>query len=226
MKKFSLLTFILSLVMVFNVTAFASSTMTFEQAKEYLQNYHETRENDFGEIYTVQYIFDSEEDLNKAAIFIVENGLDEFNNALDKEIAEYVKNEETSTLVQPRTAFPSNSYETVSGDGTHQVEVVAGGLASFDTLGTLDYRVELGYRVTVRNGKFVSISSISFDVPYVGQGGSWGELSLPSYCTDYNCGVTANYVISKSVDLGIGDFGITIKTETDKEYLSLETSIE
>ena len=81
------------------------------------------------------------------------------------------------------------------------------------------------YRVTVSNGKFTDLSSISFDIPYISAAGSWGSTSFPSYCNNTNYGVTANYLITKTVEIGIGDFSFEIKSETDNEIFALLTSL-
>ena len=225
MKK--LLSIVLSLVLVFSLssTAFASeASMTVDEAKSYLENYYVTKVNSAGKEYTVQYIFSSEDDLNSAAQYIADNGLDAFNAALDVAIEEAVSNE-TPAVPRPRTTTPRTAYETVSGNGNHYVSAEAYGLASFDSLGTVEYLVELGYRVTVTNGKFTNLTSISFDIPYVSAAGSWGNTRFPSYYTDTSAGVTANYDITKTVEIGIGDFSFEIKSETDNEIFALLTSI-
>ena len=72
----------------------------------------------------------------------------------------------------------------------------------------------------------VNISkAISFDIPSVSGGGSWGNARFPSHCTATNCGVSANYDIVKSVEVGVEDFSIVIKSETDNEVFSLLTSL-
>lgn len=225
MKKVLTLLLSLSLIFSFSVTASAASPMTFDEAKSYLQNYSVTKENSLGKGYTTQYVFDSEEDLNKAAAYIAENGLDAFNESLEAAIATAVANEPQRTLIMPRTTDPTTVFKTVSSDGNHYLSGEAYGLASFDTLGTVEYLVELGYRVTVSNGKFTDLTSISFDIPAISAAGSWGDTSFPSHCLDYNCGVTANYVITKTVEIGIGDFSFEIKAETDNEIFALLTSI-
>lgn len=49
----------------------------------------------------------------------------------------------------------------------------ASGLASFEQIGTLEYIVELGYTVDVSNGKFTGLTNIHFDIPYIGNSGSF-----------------------------------------------------
>lgn len=101
MKKVLTLLLSLSLIFSFSVTASAASPMTFDEAKSYLQNYSVTKENSLGKGYTTQYVFDSEEDLNKAAAYIAENGLDAFNESLEAAIATAVANEPQRTLIMP-----------------------------------------------------------------------------------------------------------------------------
>lgn len=228
LKKFVSMALAAVMAMGMSATVSASSpssSMTLDEAKEYLTSYNVTKTNAAGKEYTTQYIFDNENDLNKAAAYIVEYGLDDFNSALDEAIAESVSSETQLPIVLPRTTTPSTAYETVSGNGNHYVSAEAYGLASFDTLGTVEYLVELGYRVTVSNGKFTNLSSISFDIPYISAAGSWGNTRFPSYCQDTSCGVTANYDITKTVEVGVGDFSFEIKAETDNEIFALLTSI-
>ncbi|EOD00461.1 hypothetical protein [Caldisalinibacter kiritimatiensis] len=224
MKKF--LSLILSFVMLFtlSISAFAAEPqMTVDEAREYLQSYYVTKENSVGKEYSIQYIFNSDEDLEKAAIYLSENGLSAFNATVDTAIEEVVSKEPKSP--QTRSTTPTTGYATVSGDGNHYVSSEAYGLASFDSLGTVEYLVELGYSVTVSNGVFTDLTSISFDIPYISAAGSWGNTRFPSYCTDTSAGVTANYDITKSVEIGVGDFSFVIKTETDNEIFALLTSI-
>lgn len=222
------LSFFLVLTFVFSMstTAFASErSMTVEEATEYLENYYVTKENSAGETYTTQYIFSSEEDLNNAALYIAENGLAAFNAALDTAIEEAVSNE-PPTAPRPFTTTPTTAYATVSGNGTHYVSAEAYGLANFDTLGTVEYLVELGYRVTLTDGTLSNVTSISFDIPYISAAGSWGDTSFPSYASGSHAGVTANYTITKSLEIGIDDFSFVIKSETDFEIFALLTSAE
>ena len=205
--------------MLCNTNVFASS-MTFEEAKNYLQNYEATKVNELGKEYTIKYIFKSEEDLNKTASYISENGLTKFNTTMEEKIAEAVKNE-SNELPQTRSTDPIGVYRTVSGNGPHSVSGISYGLASFGNLGTVEYQVHLGYIVTVQNGRMTSVSNISFDIPYISAMGSWGDTSFPSYCNSTICGVTANYTITKT--LFIEDIGIA--AETDFETFSLITNL-
>lgn len=220
----------LAMVMItgLSMTAFAdsSTTMTFDEAKEYLRTYNVTQTNSMGKEYTTQYIFKSEQDLNEAAEYIVDNGLDAFNAAITEAITDTVSKEPQTTSSIARTTKPSTAYASVSGNGSHSVSTKAYGLASFDTLGTVEYSVELGYKVTVKNGKISNISSISFDIPYISAAGSWGKTSFQSYRKDSNCGVTANYVITKTVEIAVGRFSVEIKSETDNEVFALITNLK
>lgn len=227
MKK--LISMALSFAMIFAIStaAFAvEQKMTIEESREYLQTYKVTRINTEGKKYTIQFAFTTEKDLEKAAAYIVENGLAAFNAALDIAVANSVKNEPQSTLSQPRSTTPTVAHAYVSGNGDHYVSGEAYGLANFETLGQVEYLVNLGYRVTVSGGKFTNLTSISFDIPYLSTGGSWGSTSFPSYCDPGSCGVTANYTITKTIYAGIGDFSVPIKAETTREVFALLTGIQ
>lgn len=224
MKKFS--SFVLSLIMLFtlSISVFSLETeMSIDEARGYLQSYHVTKQNSDGKEYSIEYIFNTEDDLEKAATFLSEKGLSAFNAAIEASIEEVVNEEDP--IHQPYSTDPSTGYATVSGDGKHYVSTQAYGLANFDSLGAVEYLVELGYSVTVSNGVFTDLDSISFDIPYISSTGSWGNVSLPFHCYDTSAGVTANYDITKSVELPVGDFSIVIKTETDSEIFALLTSI-
>lgn len=216
----------LTFALVTNTLACASPAMTFEEAKEYLESYNVTQMNSLGKRYTTQYVFHSEEDLNRASAYIAENGLDAFNAALDNAITEIVGKEQETVPPQKRTVTPSAVEKAVSGDGNHSIYATECGLASFDTLGTILYTVELSYRATVKDGKFTQLNNISFDIPAIGVAGSWGEVSFSSYCIDEHCGVTASYVITKTLEVGVGDFSVDIKSETDEDIFSLLAYID
>ena len=83
LKKRTFFAIILTVIMLCNTNVFASS-MTFEEAKNYLQNYEATKVNELGKEYTIKYIFKSEEDLNKTASYISENGLTKFNTTMEE----------------------------------------------------------------------------------------------------------------------------------------------
>lgn len=218
---------VLSLVMMFSLSATvfaAEQTMTIEEAKEYLENYYVTKENIYGKEYSMQYIFSSEDDLNSAAEYISDNGLAAFNTARDIAIKEVVSKEPTidSGL---RATRPSVVYRTVSGNGNHYVNGQTYGLSNFGTLGSTEYLVELGYRVNVANGAFNEINSISFDVRNLRPGVSYGNTRFPSYYTNTNASVTANFDITKEMEISIAGFGFVIKSETANEVFALMTNI-
>ncbi len=212
-------------VLIFGIFTYASEpqTMSVEEAKTYLLTYKEVCINEFGKEYTIEFNFKSDEDLNRAAIFISKNGVDVFHQECNNEIKKIVANEKKSPIT--RTTTPQTVRKTVSGDGRHTVNAEASGLASFEQIGTLEYIVELGYTVDVSNGKFTGLTNIHFDIPYIGNSGSFGDITLPSHCTNTNAGVTANYTISKTVTVSVGDFGVDVITKTDNEIFSLLTSI-
>lgn len=193
-------------------------------AKEYLTNYKKLDINEFGKEFTTEYYFQTNQDLDAAAIYIADYGLSAFNEAVEAAIRETVSQE--PKLKIPRVTDPLIVYETVSGDGNHDVSAEAYGLASFKTLGTVEYIVELGYRINVQNGQFTRLTSSRFDIPHISSAGSWGNIRMPSHCTSTNAGITANYTITKTVEISVGDFGFDIKSETANETFSLLTSLK
>ena len=192
-----------------------------EEAKEYLQDFCITEINEF----TTVYQFSTEHDLNEAAAYIAKYGLDQFNAAVDDAINEAVSKEPPSELNKPRTTTPTTVYKTISGNGTHNISAEAYGLASFPTLGTVEYLVEFGYRLTVSNGQITGMSNISFNIPYISTAGSWGGLSVPNYVFPSSAGATANYTITKTIEIPIGNFSFTIKSETDNEIFAILTTL-
>lgn len=226
MKKLLSIILIFLIMFSFSFTSFASEPhMTVDEARAYLENYCVTEVNSVGKEYTTQYIFSSQDDLEKAAQYIADNGLEVFNTALAVAVDDVVGNE-TPIVPRPRTTTPTTAYKTVFGNGTHYVTAEAYGLASFDSLGTVEYLVELGYSVTVTKGVFTNLSNISFDIPYVSAAGSWGHTRFPSYYTDTVAGVTANYDITKTVEVSVGNFSFEIKSETDNEVFPLLTYVK
>lgn len=201
-----------------------SRSEEIEEAKEYLSNFYVEDVNEYGKVFSTQYIFKTEEDLEKAAEYIADYGLDKFNEDVESAIEREVAKEPKTPVT--RSAYPASVTKTVSGEGNHNVSELVAGLASFDTLGTVEYTVELGYRLTVQNNKFTQLTDISFDIPYISGGGSWGDITIPSYCNDKHAGATANYTVTKSVEISIGNFGFEIKSETDNEVFSLITNLQ
>lgn len=198
----------------------------FEEAKEYLKSLCEVKTNEFGKEFTTVYQFETEYDLNEAATYIVENGLDEFNKAVDAAVEKFVSSEPKPELISPKSTTPTVVYETISGDGSHVVSGEAYGLASFESLGGLEYSVCLSYTVTVSNGEITGLSSINFDIDWMGfPSGGWEGLSIPFYTTSTHAGATANYTITKSVSIAIGDFEFIIVTESDNEIFSILTTL-
>lgn len=234
-KFYRFLGLVLVIALTLSTTAFAQSKentlMTAHQqaladAKEYLMTYSKVEVNELGNEFTTEYQFKTSQDLDAATIYIAEYGLDAFNKAVETAIEEVVSKERQSELIVPRTTDPTTAYATISGNGTHTVSAETYGLASFDTLGTVEYLANLSYRVVVSDGEITGLSSISFDIPYISAAGSWSNLSLPFHNTATNAGVTANYTITKTIEISIGDFGFEIKSETNNEIFALLTSLE
>ena len=166
-----------------------------------------------------------EEDLEKVAMYLSEHGLAEFNATLEDELAKAVAKE--PTIIQSRSTNPSTGYATISGNGKHTVSKTALGHVDFEKVGATEYRLNLGYTVNVSNNKITSISSISFDIPYISPtGSSWGNVRLPSVVKTSMCSVTANYDITKKMSIPIGQGEITVRSETKNEIFGLITNLK
>ncbi len=207
-------------------TLMIDNQQTLEDAKNYLINYSKVGINEFGKEFTTEYHFNTSQDLDAAAEYIVEYGLDAFNGMVENKVEEIVSQECQSKLITPYTTNPSTIRRIISGNGYHDISGETAGLASFDTLGTVEYMVSLSYRVNVKNNKITELKSISFDIPYISAAGSWGGLALPFHVTDTAAGVTANYTITKTLSIPIGNFEFEIKSETDNEIFALQTRLE
>ena len=203
----------------------AEKTYSVDEAKEYLESYCELNTNSEGIEYSTRYEFDSEEDLEKVAMYLSEHGLAEFNATLEDELAKAVAKE--PTIIQSRSTNPSTGYATISGNGKHTVSKTALGHVDFEKVGATEYRLNLGYTVNVSNNKITSISSISFDIPYISPtGSSWGNVRLPSVVKTSMCSVTANYDITKKMSIPIGQGEITVRSETKNEIFGLITNLK
>lgn len=100
------------------------------------------------------------------------------------------------------------------------------GLAEFETLGTLEYTVELGYHVTVEDGEITDVNNISFNITGLDASGSWGDTSFPSYHSGTHAGVTANYTITKTVYIPIiGSIEFGVHAEYANEIFALLTTL-
>ena len=226
MKK--ILSTIMIVVMLFSMSAMAYAEeehMTIDEAKKYLLNY-ETKEVDSrGKEITTWYSFDSVEDLEQVAAYISENGIVAFNAIVDREIKKSLEGENDSEI-QPYFTDPVTAYANISGNGTHYVKAEGKGRVECGNLGTAEYDVELGYKITVANGKITGISSISFDIPYIGSAATWGNVRCTQYYRDKVCGVTANYDITKTLKIPIGTAGFEIKKEKANDIFALITNLK
>ena len=218
--------FVLLLSSCLMFTVNAEENPSLEEAKTYLKNYCEVRTNQVGKEYRLSYIFSTEQDLELAAQFVAENGLKAFNDAVKARIDELTSEEKIHSGVSLRSAEPSAVHKTVSGNGNHRVSGRASGEAHFGSLPGCAYMVELSYTATVSGGKFTNVSDISFDVPIIGASCTWGRISFPTYCYDTSCGVTANFRITKTISVSVGNFSVDIKAETSEEVFAVLTSLQ
>lgn len=231
--SYRILVLVVAFVLAFSVVSFASSAdensvvgdkLSLEQAKNYLTSYCETSINEDGKEIETKYDFDNEEDLNDVAAYIAEYGLDKFNSELDVALRNAVKQEETS-MIQTRATTPSTGHAKIStSNGTHTAKILASGLVKFNKVGNVEYSIDMSYDVVVKSKKFKSINNMKFDIPYLSTGGSWGGLSLSPYVTDKSAGVTANYKITKKLNVPVGSIDVPLRSETKADLFALLAS--
>ena len=234
---------VLSVLMVLgtSVTSFAETKeatnepSTIEEAKVYLLNYCDVSINEIGREVKTTYEFLSAEQLNNAAIYIVENGLESFNEKLDREIKIALEKEKSSNIasyssipnlqngVTTRESSPTSVTKTISGNGTHSVSGTTYGTAYFNTLGTGSYTAKISYKVVVSGGKISRISSgptFSYTVGFSTM--DINDISLSQTVNNYKVSVTSRYTVSKTVTLA----GINVKSETDTDVFGVAAVLE
>ncbi|WP_160203200.1 MULTISPECIES: hypothetical protein [Anaerotruncus] len=116
-----------------------------------------------------------------------------------------------------RMIAPMSIQKTISGNKTHKILGEAYGLASFATLGTGEYKVDLSYSVVVKNGKISSVSTPKLSFPMMSGGLSYDNISINKVPETHKVSVTARYDIVKKANLGM----INIKAETDTEVFGV-----
>jgi len=78
----------------------------------------------------------------------------------------------------------------------------------------------------VSNGEINNIGTINFDIYNMSSNtGSWGSVGLPNYCYPGYAGVTANYTVTKTIEIGIEDFSIVLKAESVNDVFAVLTSL-
>lgn len=214
-------------VLIFSASAFAATPeISIEEAKAYLTNYSEEKMNEYGEPYTLSYEFKDEEDLEMLANYIVANGVDGFNAMIEEELQKVAEKEPQQTSPPKRIASPSVIHKSISGDGRHVVSATTSGLVSFDKCGSVEYRVELRYTVTVKNGEFVSLTTPSFRTAYISPtSATIDDVSLPNHCKPKEAGVTANYTVTGRIELQTPAGSITLVSENKRDIFALIADI-
>ena len=208
-------------VIVCNPKIAKASDLSLEEARDYLTSYSDVSTNVKGQEVFAEYSFASDEDLNAVAEFVSENGIEALNAAIDDAV------QKDEMILAPfkleRTVSPSDVTKYISGNGTHNVSGQSYGLADFGKYGTGEYRVVLGYRVVVSGGQMTSIDSTSFDIPSITRSCTWGNLRLPNYVRASVCGATANYDVTKTIEIPIGDASFELKSIVDNEIFTVTT---
>ncbi|MGF6375163.1 hypothetical protein M2140_000197 [Clostridiales Family XIII bacterium PM5-7] len=236
MSVYRILALIVAVIFAFSITASASTVnenlgvknkYSFAQAKEYLVSFSDISINEDGGKVITYYSFADEENLNIIAQYISEHGLEKFQRDLDAALKRAISTEELNrTQKQVMRTTPTTKYAYVKGNGTHSVRSSASGLIKFNKVGAVEYLVELSYKAVVSGGKFVSKKNVSFDIPYISTGGTWGKVSLPGYIDDNSVGVTSNFEITKKLKVPIGIGEIVVRSETKADIFALITKFK
>lgn len=128
---------------------------------------------------------------------------------------------------QSRTTQPSTVRRTIKGDGKHTVSARTYGLVEFDKCGNYEYEIELGYTITVKNGKMTQLNDISFINPYIfPKDGKIDNERFPSHCEDTHAGVAANYTVTGYIYLNTPAGDIALKSESKTNIFTLLTYLE
>lgn len=192
-----------------------------DEAKEELLNYRVSTTTVTGGTATTELHFNSEEQLNAAAEYLVNNDVeisDLIAEILEQHAADFESSIPSEVAVPITTDYPSVTKEVPNTNGDHYVFGTTAGFTHFDT-GSSDpntfqyyYSIDLSYTITVSGGKFTKISDIEV-VVYQPASGSWALKSTPQYITDKNAGVTANYVVYNTLSSEL--FDIVLSDDED-----------
>lgn len=202
---------------------------TLDEAKEYLKSYEEEGINKYGKTYTIEYEFSSEEDLELAAEYLLENGLDNFEMVLDNKVQEVVAEEEQNSAnsISTRAANPLSATITIERiNKTHKVDHDIFGRVDFDKLGSAEYILNLYYEVTVSGGKITKVDGEKLRTVHFSGSTSLGESTIPTGFSDTGASATANYYIVKSIAADIGGFEVTLRTEQKQDWFCLLTYLK
>lgn len=233
-KKTSILVVSILLINSMSLEVLAQSAdevqnLTVDEAKAYLETYREEKTNELGKTYTIEYEFASEIDLNRAAQYIVENGIEVFNRELESQIEEKVQNEDVIQTQNIRAANPLSAvYYLNRTESSQRATSDIFGRAYFDTLGSVEYILTLKYTVLVNtnNGTIQDANRPTLLTRHMSGGGALGDYTIPMGHSSTGASATANYYITKSVEIGLEDFSFSIKTEQTQDWFVLYSYFE
>lgn len=177
--------------------------MSLDEAKSYLTSYRATELNDFGEPFTVSYRFKNEEQLDEAARYLSQYGVDAFNKLIDEKVAQ--KTEHDTRAITPYSVKPFTVYRTVSSNGTHRLSGTGDGTSNFGKYGSITFTANIGFSVVVSGGKISSCHSPWFKLSYLSSGAQMvPEVALPTSCNPGSgASVTANFKIERVVGVDV-----------------------
>ena len=233
-KKRRVFAGLLSMVLalsLFGTEAYAAEKGTIETIAVELRNLAFVEYDEEGGEFLTSYVIRSEEDIYALAEQIYANGWDWFYKEVHTQLQEELQKETPLSLPgviesggEIQSTSPSSQTLVVSGNGTHPlVSDPAYGLVSFPSVGTAEYTIILRYSVIVAGGVMTQIVDGSPNASFPAKSANTviTEKTYQKYCYSTQCGVTANYKITKSIQISIGVIPIEIRSETVRDFFAL-----
>lgn len=189
---------------------------TLDEAKEYLLQNRKIYIIKNGQTCEYEYEFQTEKDLDKAAEYIMENGLESFNTQLTQKMQNRVNAAiETNTISTRDADVLSKKVYIPKKDGVHRVSEIFTGIADFEGIDELiytsNYIARISYNVTVKNGVMTDLTGYSFEMQNI-DFASLKSVTLNKGLSNTGASVTANYTMERTISETI--LGVTINMYT------------
>ena len=223
MKKIKkILSIMLAMLLSINSTCLfveAAEGYTLEEAIEYLNEHKQVQVIKEDQTVAIEYEFQTDEDLIKAANYILENGFGAFNNEVTKRLQENFDKVDSEKQLNTRDADVLSKIVLIPReDGIYTISEVFGGIADFPNISegiyTSNYWARLTYQVEVENGvmkKF--IDPVTFEMESIAYG-NFKSVVLNRGMSSTGASVTANYKMTRTYSEEI--LGIVINVFEDE----------
>ncbi len=228
MRKFLtvILAAVITVCMVTPVFAISDNTQSLpsdqaiEIAKSYFLNYSEVSLNSSGQEVVTSYGDVTAEMLDKIAIYIAQVGVSAFEEEVKAAIEDVVTDESINTT---RSAPMRTISKYVKlNEGNNYISGSEPMLVDFGELGTMEYTATLRYTLKVQNGAIVDLNSPGFELSLPAYG-SYSNVRLPYTFSDTYANMTANYDVTKTIDVPIIIGSIPIRSATTNQINILQT---